>query len=71
MLLSQIRWTTKLPARTLRHLAAIADRQERREFVDPERAAQEIAQMLSQGTRPTIGWYRRNLAPEPPPEQRP
>jgi len=69
MLLSQIRWTARLSAKTLRHLAAIAEREERREFVDPERAAQELAAMLSQGTMPTIGWYRRNHVPPPTAER--
>ena len=66
---STFRWTAKLSARTLRHLAAIADQRERREFVDPERAAQELAEMIVRNDQPTIGWYRRNLAP--PPEQLP
>jgi len=69
--LSTFRWTARLSARTLRHLAAIADRHERREFVDPERAANELAEMICRDDRPTVGWYRRNLAPETPPEQRP
>ena len=71
VVLSTFRWTARLSARTLRHLAAIADRQERREFIDPERAAQELAEMICRNDQPTIGWYRRNLAPKPPPEQRP
>jgi len=69
--LSTFRWTAKLSARTLRHLAALADRQERREFIDPERAAEELAEMLSRNDQPTIGWYRRNLAPKTPPDQHP
>jgi hypothetical protein len=62
---STFAWTGGLSADTLRHLASIAERAERREFVDPERAATEIAQMLTNGTRPTIGWYRRNYVPLP------
>ena len=55
------RWVAVLPARTLRALAALAERQERPQFVDPELAAAELADMLVAGDKPTIGWYRRHL----------
>lgn len=45
---------------TLRELAAIADQLKRPTIVDPERAAEELAEMLEAGTRPTIGWWRRH-----------
>lgn len=45
---------------TLRLLATIADQLERPRFVDPARAAEELADMIERGTRPTIGWYRRH-----------
>ena len=54
------RWVAGLPAATLRELAALAERRQRREFIDPERAAAELAEMLVAGDRPTIGWYRRH-----------
>ena len=54
------RWVAGLPAATLRELAAPAERRQRREFIDPERAATELAEMLAAGDRPTIGWYRRH-----------
>lgn len=67
--LSSFRWTARLPARTLRQLAAIAERQERREFVDPERAANELAEMISRGDRrasvgtdATSAWTHRSGA---------
>jgi len=53
---------TALPPRTLPELAALADRGIRPEVTDPVRAAAEIAEMLEQGTRPTIGWWRRHTA---------
>ena len=65
--LSTFRWTAKLSACTLRHLAAIAEQQEdRREFIDPERAAAELAEMMSHGLQPSLGWWRRNLVPRYP-----
>ena len=51
------RWVAVLPARAL---AALAERQERPQFVDPELAAAELAEMLVAGDKPTIGWYRRH-----------
>ncbi|HVX23336.1 MAG TPA: hypothetical protein VHB02_18490 [Acidimicrobiales bacterium] len=61
-----------LPADTLFHLAAIAKHYDRREFKDPQLAAEELAEMLSKGQRPALGWYRRHLAPrERPPTYQP
>jgi len=54
------RWVAGLPARTLRELAALAERQERPAFIDTELAVTELVDMLAKGQRPTIGWYRRH-----------
>ncbi len=54
-------WVAALPPQTLRELAALAERGNRLEFVDPERAAAELADMLIRGDRPALGWYRRHL----------
>ena len=54
-------WIADLPADVLRHLASIAAEYERPRFIDPERAAEELADMVTRGTCPTIGWFRRNL----------
>lgn len=32
-----------------------------RTFVDPKRAAAELADILDRGGTPTIGWWKRNL----------
>ena len=45
---------------TLRHLASLKDRAERERYDDTDAMAEELAQMLLAGTRPTIGWYRRH-----------
>jgi len=56
-----------LPASTLRHLAALREERERtREtarYIDYQAMAEELAMMLCEGRRPTIGWYRRQLRP--------
>ena len=54
-------WVAALPPQTLRELAALAERAHRLEFVDPEQAAAELADMLIRGDRPALGWYRRHL----------
>jgi len=54
-------WVATLPPQTLRELAALAERSNRLEFVDPEQAAAELADMLIRGDRPALGWYRRHL----------
>ena len=54
------RWVAALPARTLRELAALAERQKRPEFIDTELAVTELVEMLAKVQRPTIGWYRRH-----------
>jgi hypothetical protein len=64
------RWVAVLPARILRELAALAERQERPPFVDPELAATELADMLAAGTMPTIGWYRRHRSLGTPEKRR-
>jgi hypothetical protein len=56
-----------LPASTLRHLAALREERERtREtarYIDYQAMAEELAMMLCEGRRPTIGFYRRQLRP--------
>lgn len=56
-------WVARLPSTTLRELASIAERYDRREFRNPTVAAEELAEMLSNGDRPALGWYRRHLVP--------
>ena len=53
-------WVAALPAKTLRELAALAERSKRPEFDDPAAAAVELADMLTKGVKPTLGWYRRH-----------
>ena len=55
------RWVYDLPGDTLRHLAAIAEHFDRPYFSHPEQAAEELVEMLDQGTRPALGWYRRHM----------
>ena len=54
-----------LPASTLRHLAALREGRERTRdkarYIDYQAMAEELAIMLCEGKRPTIGWYRRHL----------
>ena len=56
-----------LPASTLRHLAALREERERtREtarYIDYQAMAEELAMMLCEGRRPTVGWSRRQLRP--------
>ena len=58
-----------LPASTLRHLAALREGRERTRdkarYIDYQAMAEELAMMLCEGRRPTIGWYRRQLRPHP------
>ena len=59
-----------LPASTLRHLAALREERERARdtarYIDYQAMAEELAIMLCEGKRPTIGWYRRHLRPLQP-----
>jgi hypothetical protein len=59
-----------LPASTLRHLAALREERERTRdttrYIDYQAMAEELAMMLCEGKRPTIGWYRRHLRPARP-----
>jgi hypothetical protein len=54
-----------LPASTLRHLAALREGRERTRdkarYIDYQAMAEELAMMLCEGRRPTVGWYRRQL----------
>jgi hypothetical protein len=56
-----------LPANTLRHLAALREGRERTRdtarYIDYQAMAEELAMMLCEGRRPTVGWYRRQLRP--------
>jgi len=47
----------------LRELAWLVEHRsgQRRVFVDPKRAAGELAAILDRGGTPTIGWWARNL----------
>jgi hypothetical protein len=58
-----------LPASTLRHLAALREGRERTRdkarYIDYQAMAEELAMMLCEGRRPTVGWYRRQLRPHP------
>ena len=55
-------WLTSIPPAVLRELAALVERRHHLQFIDPARAAAELAVMLDAGTRPTIGWYRRHTS---------
>ncbi len=53
----------RLSPSVLRHLAAAKDRASRPEYDDIEAMAEELAVMIMEGRRPTIGWYRRHRSP--------
>jgi hypothetical protein len=53
----------RLSPSVLRHLAAAKERATRPRYDDTEAMAEELAAMLMAGRRPTIGWYRRHIAP--------
>jgi hypothetical protein len=53
----------RLSPSVLRHLAAAKERTSRPQYVDSEAMAEELAAMVMQGRRPTIGWYRRHRSP--------
>ena len=58
----------RLTPSILRHLAAAKERTSRTDYDDTEAMAEELAVMVIEGRRPTIGWYRRHrsLATSPP-----
>jgi single-strand DNA-binding protein len=58
-----------LDGQTLREYAALADALNPRLFTDPERAADELAEMAATGRKPTAGWWRRHLQPKSPESQ--
>jgi hypothetical protein len=60
-----------LPPSTLRHLAALREERDRSRYLDYEAMAKELAEMLCDGRKPTIGWYRRHLRPCPLPSTSP
>jgi hypothetical protein len=53
-------WLASLDPVTLRELASLADRASRPVPIDPERMADELAQMAERGDRPSVGWFKRN-----------
>ena len=53
----------RLSPSLLRHLAAAKERASRPEYDDTEAMAEELAVMVMEGQRPTIGWYRRHRSP--------
>ena len=56
-----------LGASTLRHIAAAREERDRDRdrYIDYEAMARELADLLVDGRRPTIGWYQRHLRPVP------
>jgi len=50
----------RLSPSVLRHLAAAKERISRPQYVDSEAMAEELAAMVMDGKRPTVGWYRRH-----------
>jgi hypothetical protein len=50
-----------LSASTLRHLAALREDRYRDRYIDYQAMAEELAIMLCEGRRPTVGWYQRRL----------
>ena len=50
----------RLSPSVLRHLAAAKERASRPEYNDTEAMAEELAVMVMEGKRPTVGWYRRH-----------
>ena len=50
----------RLTPAVLRHLAAAKEGAARPRYRDTEVMAEELAAMVMQGRRPTIGWYRRH-----------
>jgi|GEM_PF-2429328 len=50
-----------LSASTLRHLAALRQEHDRAQYINYLATAEELAEMLCAGRKPTIGWYRRRL----------
>jgi hypothetical protein len=61
----------RLSPSVLRHLAAAKERASRPDYVDSEAMAEELAAMVMQGRRPTIGWYRRHRSPATSPATSP
>jgi hypothetical protein len=57
----------RLSPSVLRHLAAAKERISRPKYVDTEAMAEELGAMVTEGGRPTIGWYRRHRSPSTSP----
>lgn len=57
------RFLQQLDPAVLRELAWLLEHRNGRvkTFVDPKRAAAELADILDRGGTPTIGWWKRNL----------
>ena len=52
----------------LRELASLLEQgpSQARRFLDPEKAATELAEILGRGATPSIGWWRRHTFAGPP-----
>ena len=61
----------RLTPSVLRHLAAAKGRASRPAYDDTEAMAKELALMVMQGQRPTIGWYIRHRSPPTSPPASP
>ena len=61
----------RLSPSVLRHLAAAKERASRPEYDDTEAMAEELAVMVMEGRRPTIGWYIRHRSPATSPRTSP
>jgi hypothetical protein len=60
----------QLSPSVLRHLAAAKEFARRTHYDDTETMAEELADMLVTGRRPTVGWYRRHRSPATTPVSR-
>ena len=61
----------RLTPSVLRHLALAKERASRPAYDDTEAMAEELAVMVAEGRRPTIGWYRRHCSPATSPPTSP
>jgi len=61
----------RLTPSVLRHLAAAKEYASRPDYDDTETMAEELALMVMQGRRPTIGWYLRHRSPTTSPRTSP
>ena len=61
----------RLTPSVLRHLAAAKEYASRPDYDDTETMAEELALMVIEGRRPTIGWYLRHRSPATSPRTSP